>query len=148
MDVNGNREKIRRAAELSGLGGVVSALEKEWNTNLGCELFEDGVLLSGGEMQKTVLARIFYTDYCTLILDEASASLDPISEYNFYESINARHGNSTTIVISHRLSAAKGADRIYMFSDGKIIEQGTHEQLMRKTGEYASFFRLQAEKYK
>ncbi len=118
------------------------------HTNLTREFDEEGVNLSGGEAQKIAIARAFARDCDIIIMDEPSSALDPISEYELNHSIKENSKDKTVIFISHRLSTTRMADRIYMFEDGRIIEQGSHEELMKLNGKYAYMFNLQAEKYK
>ena len=110
------------------------------------EFDENGVVLSGGDSQRLCLSRILNHNFGLLILDEPSSSLDPIAEYNIAKLI-FNHSSTTTIMIAHRLSTVTEADRIYLVSDGKIVEEGTHEQLIRMNGKYAEMFSRQAEGY-
>ena len=103
--------------------------------------------LSGGESQKMAVARAFYKNCPYAILDEPSANLDPIAEYELNKAMLEAAENKTVIFISHRLSTTVGADRIYVMADGEIIESGTHTELMEMCGTYANMFNLQAEKY-
>ena len=96
---------------------------------------------------KVAIARTFYRNCSIIILDEPSSALDPISEYYLNEAMMKAAEHKTVIFISHRLSAAKMADRIYMLENGHIIEQGSHEELMGKNGKYALMYSVQAEKY-
>ncbi len=118
------------------------------HTNLTREFDEEGVNLSGGELQKIAIARAFARDCDIIIMDEPSSALDPISEYELNRAIKQNADDSTVIFISHRLSTTRMADRIYMFEDGKIIEKGSHEELMKLNGKYAYMFNLQAQKYR
>ncbi len=138
---------IEKSLQESGFGEKLAELANGISTQLTREFAEDGVNLSGGEMQKVAIARTFYK-YCPIIiLDEPSSALDPISEYRLNEAMLAAAEHKTVVFISHRLSSTVMADRIYMFEAGKIIEVGNHEELMRQNGKYAEMFRLQAEKY-
>jgi ATP-binding cassette subfamily B protein len=112
------------------------------------EFDDDGVMLSGGEAQKTAIARAFYKDCPYVILDEPSANLDPIAEYNLNQAMIEAADQKTVIFISHRLSTTVNADRIYVMENGRIIESGSHQELMELDGTYAYMFNLQAEKYK
>ena len=105
-------------------------------------------MLSGGESQKIAIARAFYKDCPYVILDEPSANLDPVAEYNLNRAMMDAAAHKTVIFISHRLSTTVNADRIYVMEKGRIIESGSHEELMRLGGTYAYMFNLQAEKYK
>ena len=111
------------------------------------EFDEDGLMLSGGEQQKIAIARAFYKDCPYVILDEPSANLDPVSEYELNHAMMTEATDKTVIFISHRLSTTRHADRIFMLEKGKIIESGSHEELMNLNGKYAEMFKLQAEKY-
>ena len=112
------------------------------------EFDDEGIMMSGGESQKVAIARTFYKECPYIILDEPSANLDPIAEYNLNQSMIEASDNKTVIFISHRLSTTVNADRIYVMENGSIIESGSHAELMEKDGTYAYMFRLQAEKYK
>ena len=104
-------------------------------------------MLSGGEQQKIAIARAFYKNCPYIILDEPSANLDPISEYELNHAMMTKATDKTIVFISHRLSTTRNADRIFMMEKGKIIESGTHDELMELNGKYAEMFNLQAEKY-
>lgn len=122
-------------------------LQNGIDTELLREFSDDGVMLSGGESQKMAVARAFYQNCPYAILDEPSANLDPIAEYELNRAMLAASSHKTVIFISHRLSTTVGADRIYVMENGQIVEDGTHEELMAKDGTYAYMFRLQAKKY-
>ena len=111
------------------------------------EFDEDGLMLSGGEQQKIAIARAFYKDCPYVILDEPSANLDPVSEYELNHAMMTGAADKTVVFISHRLSTTRHADRIFMMEKGKIIESGSHEELMNLNGKYAEMFNFQAEKY-
>ena len=117
------------------------------NTVLLKEFSENGMVLSGGEQQKIAIARVFYKNCPYIILDEPSANLDPEAEYKLNTAISEGCRDKTVIFISHRLSTTVHADRIFMLEKGKIIESGSHDELMALNGKYAYMFRLQAEKY-
>lgn len=145
--VKEDADAIQKALVQSGFEEKLAELSAGIDTQLTREFAEDGVNLSGGETQKVAIARAFYK-YCpVIILDEPSSALDPISEYKLNEAMLAAARHKTVIFISHRLSSTVMADRIYMFEGGRIIEAGSHEELMRQNGKYAEMFRLQAEKY-
>ena len=122
-------------------------LDKGIHTQLTREFDKEGTELSGGEAQKIAIARAFARPFDIIIMDEPSSALDPIAEYELNRSIMEDSRDKTVIFISHRLSTTRMADRIYMFSDGEIIEVGSHDELMEKDGKYAEMFRVQAEKY-
>lgn len=127
--------------------GFTKELPNGVNTVLLREFDDDGLMLSGGEQQKIAIARAFYKDCPYIILDEPSANLDPVSEYELNKAISRECNDRTVVFISHRLSTTRHADRILMLENGKIIESGSHDELMKKDGKYAYMFRLQAEKY-
>lgn len=118
------------------------------DTPLTREFDRDGTQLSGGEAQKVVLARAFFKNADLLILDEPSSALDPDAEYALNRSIADYADGRAVIFISHRLSTTRHADRIYMFDSGRLVEAGTHEELIARGGQYAYMFNLQAEQYR
>lgn len=127
--------------------GFTRKLPDGANTVLLREFDDDGMMLSGGEQQKIAIARAFYKDCPYIILDEPSANLDPVSEYELNMAISRSCEDKTVVFISHRLSTTRHADRILMLENGRVIESGSHDELMKKDGKYAYMFRLQAEKY-
>ena len=137
----------KRVLEALKLAGFTKELPKGTETILLKEFDENGLMLSGGEQQKIAIARVFYKNCPYIILDEPSANLDPISEYELNKNIMESAKEKTVIIISHRLSTTVNADRIIMLENGKVAEIGTHEELMNKNGDYAYMFNLQAEKY-
>ncbi len=127
--------------------GFDKKLKKGLETPLLREFDDDGVMMSGGQNQKVAIARAFYKSCPYVILDEPSANLDPIAEYNLNEAMMHAADDKTVIFISHRLSTTVNADKIYVMENGRIIEEGSHEELMKLGGTYAYMFNLQAEKY-
>ncbi len=142
-----DNEKIEKYLELAGLSEKVLSLPKGIHTNLLKELDEDGIVLSGGETQKLMLARALYKDSPVIILDEPTAALDPIAESEMYEKYNSLTNEKTSIFISHRLSSTRFCDRILFMKNGKILESGSHNELMKKNGEYANMYTIQATYY-
>lgn len=138
---------LEQALTLSGGMEKVMSLERGMDTQLTREFSDQGVNLSGGEAQKVAIARIFAKDCAMLILDEPSSALDPMSEYELNCSMQAAAGNKAVVFISHRLSATRTADCIYMMEKGRIVEQGSHDALMEQAGKYAEMFILQASSY-
>lgn len=138
----------KQALQNVGIWEKIESLPKGIDTILTKEFAEDGAVLSGGEMQKIAVARTFAKEYEIAVFDEPSSALDPVAEYRLYESIMKSCEGKTVIFISHRLSTAVLADRIYLFENGEIAEQGSHDELMQKNGLYAEMFTKQAEKYK
>lgn len=148
MDRAQGREKeAQTALEKAGFSEKLRSLPQGLDTPLTREFSDKGLVLSGGEAQKVAIARVFAGNPQVLILDEPSSALDPLSEYHVNHSMLEAAGNKTVIFISHRLSTTKAADVIYMMEHGKIIEQGSHEELMAKGGKYAEMFRLQSKNY-
>jgi ATP-binding cassette subfamily B protein len=145
LDVDPDRERVESALKNSGFS---KPLKKGIETEILREFDEEGVMLSGGESQKMAVARAFYKDCPYAILDEPSANLDPIAEYELNKTMLEAARNKTVIFISHRLSTTVGADKIYVLADGEIIESGSHAELMEQNGTYAYMFNLQAEKYR
>lgn len=142
-----DRELLPGAAEVSGLTEKVRALPRGYDTELTREFSSEGTVLSGGEQQKIAVSRAFVRNYDLMILDEPSAALDPVIEYELNQKLAETIPDKTVILISHRLSTVCMADKIYMMEDGKIVEEGTHQELMQLDGKYADMFRVQAEKY-
>ena len=118
------------------------------NTELTKEFFKEGTELSGGESQKIAIARVFAHNNELIVMDEPSSALDPIAEYNLNVGIDKNAKGKTVVFITHRLSTTRHVDMIYMLENGKIIESGSHDDLIRADGKYASMFNLQASKYK
>lgn len=144
LDVDYDEERVRLALAQAGFD---KELTNGIDTVLLREFDDEGTMLSGGEQQKVAIARAFYKQCPYVILDEPSANLDPVSEYNLNRAIMEHAADKTVVFISHRLSTTRHADRIVMMEQGRIIESGSHEELMAADGKYAYMFRLQAEKY-
>jgi len=140
-------EKIITAAKLSDIHSVIQGLPKGYDTILG-QLFENGQELSIGQWQKVAIARAFFRDSQVLILDEPTSALDPKAEYELFLKFRELLNGRTAILISHRLSTVRMADRIYVIRDGRIVESGTHQELMSSAGMYAQFFEQQAQSYR
>ena len=143
-----DRDAVTDALTKATFADRLSDMEKGLDTPLTKEFSEDGVNLSGGEAQKVAIARIFARPYELIVMDEPSSALDPAAEYELNHTILAYAKDKTVVFISHRLSTTRMADRILMFADGRLIEEGSHDELMRRGGKYAEMFRLQAEKYR
>ncbi len=112
------------------------------------ERYKGGIRPSGGQWQKIAIARLFYRNAPILILDEPTASIDAVSEAKIFDNVYKFMKGKTVIIISHRFSTVRNADRILVLDKGKVIEEGTHEQLMKMDGKYAHAFKLQAKGYK
>ena len=138
--------RLEKAAEDSGARSLIQKLPKKFDTALGRTL-EDGVDLSGGEWQKLGLARAFFRDAQILILDEPTAALDPLAEHEVFEQFAHLTQSKTSVIISHRFSTVRMADRIIVLEDGACLEQGSHEELLARDGMYAKLFITQAKHY-
>ena len=141
------RRLVEDSLRKAQFGDKLDTLEKGIDTMVTKEFDENGMGLSGGEAQKIAIARVFARRPDIVILDEPSSALDPIAEYNMYRNMLTATDGETVIFISHRLSATRDADRIYMFENGTVIEQGSHEELMALNGKYAQMWKLQAQNY-
>jgi len=142
-----DRERVTRAAQDGGAQPVIERLPKGFETMLG-RTFEDGVDLSGGEWQKLALSRAFMREAQMLILDEPTASLDALAEQEVYNRFMDLTAGKTTILISHRFSTVRMAEHILVLQDSRLIEEGSHHELMTFDGQYARMFNTQAERYR
>jgi ATP-binding cassette subfamily B protein len=141
-----DRARAERSAERTGLTAVIADLPSGWETVLGLQLAE-GSDLSGGQWQRLALARALYRDSPLLIMDEPSASLDPRAEHELFADVRAVLDGRSALLISHRYSSVRLADYIYVLAEGRVVEEGTHEQLVRADGRYAELYALQASTY-
>lgn len=139
--------EIKQALTDSGLWKRVESMENGLDTQLTTEIMEEGVNLSGGEAQKLAISRVFHQKAGLMILDEPSSALDPIAEYQLNHAMLSATKDKTVIFISHRLSTTRLADHIIMLEKGRIVERGTHEQLLELNGKYAQMWRVQAGAY-
>ena len=142
-----DRKKVLDALRESDALEKIESLEKSIDTTVTREFDDSGVVFSGGEAQKIAIARIFAGDCSIAILDEPSSALDPISESKMYDNMFRACRDKTVIFISHRLSSATMADKIYLFENGAVAEQGTHSELLAMNGKYAEMWHKQAQKY-
>lgn len=142
-----DEERLKESLEKAGIWEKVQTLPKGVRTAMNKDLDEEGAMLSGGELQKLMLARALYKDAPVVILDEPTAALDPIAESEMYEKYDGMIRGRTGIFISHRLSSTRFCDRILFMEKGRIVEEGDHESLMEKKGAYAELFGLQARYY-
>ena len=142
-----DRKNVQNSLRESDCLERVEALEHGMDTIVTKEFDDKGVVFSGGEAQKIAIARIFAGDSSIAILDEPSSALDPIAESKMYDNMFRACRDKTVIFISHRLSSATMADKIYLFEQGEILESGTHSELLAKGGKYADMWHKQAEKY-
>ena len=141
-------KKLHKVLRLSGLEGKINELPQREYTNLVKGVQETGVDLSGGEMQKLALARALYKNGKIVVLDEPTASLDPIAENEIYQKYNELLSGRCSVYISHRLSSTQFCDNILLLENGRIVEKGNHEVLLKFQGKYAEMFELQSQYYK
>lgn len=146
MDLNYDSDEIRRSIRESGLENTVNQFEHGVETGL-LRKFEEGRILSGGEMQKLALTRVLYQTSKMIILDEPTAALDPVTEYEFNHKIAEIFKNKSVIFISHRLATTRMADVIYVMDKGQVAERGTHQELLKKQGIYYNMWHIQADSY-
>jgi ATP-binding cassette subfamily B protein len=142
-----DHERVIAAARRSGAAEVISALPNGFDTILG-KRFEDGEELSIGEWQKVALARAFLSDAQIIVLDEPTSSMDAKAEYEAFQSFRGLLAGRTAVLISHRFSTVRMADRIYVLEKGRILESGSHEELLGRRGAYAGLFDMQARSYR
>ncbi|WP_344812807.1 ABC transporter ATP-binding protein [Microlunatus aurantiacus] len=136
-------QRVRMAARSAGAEQALDGLPNGFDTILS-RMFAGGQDLSGGQWQRVALARSFYRDAPLVILDEPTASLDPRAEHELFTTLRSALRGRTALFISHRFATVRGADRIYVMHEGRVVEQGTHEELIRIAGRYAELYRLQA----
>lgn len=139
-------DKVRQAATSADATDFIEEMPKKWDQVLS-ERFKDGKRPSTGQWQKIAIARFFYRNAPLVIFDEPTASIDAVSEFKIFNRIYDFFDKKTVIIISHRFSTVRNADRIIVLDHGKIIEEGSHSDLMAKNGLYAQAFKLQAEGY-
>lgn len=143
-----DKERLWQVLRLAGIEEKIKSLPKQEKTMVTNFLDKDGILFSGGEIQRIILARALYKNAPLLLLDEPTSALDPMAETAIYEKYHTLSKGKTTIFISHRLASTKFCNRILFFENGEIQEDGTHEELMEKQGRYAEMFSIQSQYYK
>lgn len=141
-----NLNKIIEAATLSGADSMIRKLDKGYKQMLG-RTFEGGIELSAGQWQKIALARGFLKDAQILVLDEPTAAIDAKAEAEIFNRVEKLSRDKTVIIISHRFSTVRNADKIYVIDEGRIVESGNHKRLIELNGQYAALFHLQARGY-
>lgn len=142
------KEKCMDALKKAGLWEKIDSLPKKEKTCLNKDIEEDGIQLSGGQLQKLMLARALYKDCKLLLLDEPTAALDAIAENEMYQKYDEVISGKTALFISHRLASTRFCDQILFLENGKIVETGSHEELMNAAGKYAYMFEVQSQYYK
>lgn len=142
------REDAVAAMKVSGIWEKIETLPNGVDTHLVKNVYDDGMDFSGGEMQKLLLARAIYKNGSLLVLDEPTAALDPIAENNLYLKYRELTNGKTSLYISHRFASTRFCDRIILLEDGVITESGTHDELVKRNGQYAYMFGVQSKYYK
>lgn len=143
-----NEDKlVEKSLKRAGVYEKVQSLPKGIHTMMTKEFEEDGAVLSGGESQKLAVARTFAKESPVKIFDEPSSALDPIAEYELFKNIMKEGRDHTMLFISHRLSSVKSCDKVFMLENGRLIEEGSHRQLMELGGSYAQMYKKQAMNY-
>lgn len=142
-DTAGMEDAVKRA----GLWEKYQSLPQGGATHIGQGIYEDGLLLSGGELQRLMLARALYKDAPFVVLDEPTAALDPVAEMEIYENFDKIVGDKTAVYISHRLSSCRFCDDIAVFDHGHIVQQGSHDALVEAPGKYQELWHAQAQYY-
>ncbi|MBQ8597384.1 MAG: ABC transporter ATP-binding protein [Lachnospiraceae bacterium] len=134
-------------AKRAGLLQKIEGLPQGFETHLNKEVYEDAVELSGGELQRLMLARALYKEGPIIVLDEPTSALDPLAEQDIYERYHELTKDASSVYISHRLASTRFCDRVILLADGGILEEGTHEQLLAAGGEYMRLFQIQSQYY-
>ncbi len=143
-----DRAKVEQCLDLAGLSQRIGQLSSGIDTKLGKKLWDDGLELSGGEIQRLMLARALYRNAPILVLDEPTAALDPLEENDIYLKYNEMTENKTSIFVSHRLASTRFCDRILFIGEGGIQEEGSHEDLLALGGAYSDLFQVQSRYYR
>lgn len=143
-----DRKRVKECLRWAGLWEKVSSLPDKEDSYITQKLERSGVEFSGGEFQKLLIARALYQNGRLLILDEPTSALDPIAESGIYEKYNEMTKGRTSLFISHRLASTKFCDEILFMEKGRVVERGTHEELLKKSGKYAKMFDIQSHYYK
>lgn len=141
-------DKVKQCAKLAGVAEKIEALPKGYETPMTRIVHGDGIQLSGGQLQRLMLARALYKNAPLMVLDEPTAALDPIAESLIYQKYNELVDGKLSLFISHRLASTQFCDRIIMMEHGLIVEEGTHAELMKQGGKYAGLFEIQSQYYK
>lgn len=142
-----SNDELAKYGQQAGASEFIESYDKKYETVLS-KAYDGGTEPSGGQWQRIALARAFYRNANVLILDEPTSAIDAKGEYEIFKEIEKTQENKTTIIISHRFSTVRNADKIYVIEHGKIIEHGTHDCLLEKGGLYKKMFEMQAEGYK
>ena len=147
-EYNINYDLVYECIEKAGLKVKIESLPLKYESKLNREVYEDATNLSGGELQRLMLARALYKDAPIIVLDEPTSALDPIAEADIYNKYNELAKNKSSLFISHRLASTRFCDRILFIGDEQILEEGTHEELLALGGKYAELFEVQSKYYR
>lgn len=142
-----DKKQLEQAAKFGGVDEMIGSYEHGWDTVLDSS-FKKGVEPSGGQWQRVAIARAFYRDANMIVLDEPTSAIDAKAEYEIFNSIFEHYKDKTSLIVSHRFSTVRRADRIVVMDNGAIVEEGSHESLMKNNGLYHELFSKQAEGYK
>ncbi len=145
---NINYDLVYSCIEKAGLKEKIESLPNKYESNLNREVYEDATNLSGGETQRLMLARALYKDAPIIVLDEPTSALDAIAEADIFNKYNELAKNKSSLFISHRLASTRFCDRILFIADEKIVEEGTHDELLALGGKYANLFDVQSKYYR
>lgn len=145
---NIDMERVKKCMAQAGLSQMVAGLTDGYETYLNHEVFETAIMLSGGQIQRLMLARALYKEAPFIVLDEPTAALDPIAESDIYQKYNEMTEGKSSIFISHRLASTRFCDRIILIDHGTIAEMGSHEDLVKREGQYAEIYAMQSKYYK
>ena len=142
-----DKSKAEKCIIDAGMAEKLKELPDGISTEILKIIYDDGIDLSGGEKQKLALARALYKDAPVVVLDEPTAALDALAESKLYNDFDKLIGGKTAVYISHRLSSTQFCSNVAMFKDGEMVEYGTHDELLKRNGDYAEMFRIQAQYY-
>ncbi len=145
---NIDMEKVKHCIEQAGLREKIESLPNQYESLMERKVYEDAITLSGGEIQRLMLARALYKNAPIIMLDEPTAALDPLAEEDIYMKYNQMTSGRSSVYISHRLASTRFCDRIILLQDGSILEEGTHAELMALGGQYAQLFEVQSRYYR
>ena len=143
-----DRKRVEECLKIAGLWEKIASLPKGMDSEYSRAVNDEGTELSGGQIQKLLLARALYRKAPFMILDEPTAALDPIAESNLYETYHQVMRDCSTVFISHRLASTRFCDRIVLLENGRIVEEGTHEELLDLRGRYYELYETQAKYYR
>ncbi len=141
-------DKVKNCLSVAGLWNKIEQLSNGVKSQFGKTIYDEGVEFSGGEIQKLLLARAMYKNAPVMLLDEPTAALDPIAESTLYGNYNRISSQKTTVFVSHRLASTSFCDRILLIENGRICEEGSHNELLKQNGKYSLLFEMQAKYYR